>query len=127
MSSLDDAIKFINGRDKPLALYMFSTHSAAVKEVIDRTSSGSFVQNDCMMQVFSGALPLGGVGASGHGRYKGRWSYETFSHAKPVMLRNAGMEWLNDWSRNPPMSEGKYRFLSNVIFHSLPANPHQLQ
>lgn len=117
METIQDAINFINERDNPLAFYMFSTDNAAVEQVMQSTSSGSFCQNDCMTQLFAGTLPLGGVGASGHGRYKGRWSFEAFSHYKAVLRRPANLEFVNDWSRNPPLNDSKYNLLSYALLH----------
>ena len=33
------------------------------------------------------SLPFGGVGQSGFGAYHGRFSFDTFSHYKPVLSR----------------------------------------
>lgn len=34
------------------------------------------------------ALPFGGVGKSGMGAYHGKYSFDTFSHKKAVLIRN---------------------------------------
>lgn len=48
-SKLDEAIKYINEGEKPLALYYFGTaNSSNMKRVLKETSSGSFVANDCL-------------------------------------------------------------------------------
>ena len=47
------------------------------------------------LAVFS--LPFGGVGHSGLGSYHYQYSFETFSHAKPVVQTNTGLEALNQW------------------------------
>lgn len=100
----------------PLALYLFTNDAGEVESVLDSVPAGSVCVNDTLMQVIAGILPFGGVGDSGAGRYKGRWSYETFTHAKPVMWRSQRGEWLHDWTRNPPMSEAKYGKLSMAMF-----------
>lgn len=44
----DEVIDFINDRDKPLAAYYFGkTDSVNCKRMIDETSSGAFMANDC--------------------------------------------------------------------------------
>ena len=40
------------------------------------------------------AMPFGGVGASGMGAYHGRFSFEVFSHKKPVLIDK--MVWLSE-------------------------------
>jgi aldehyde dehydrogenase (NAD+) len=42
--------------------------------------------NDVIVQVSHPHLPFGGVGASGWGTYHGQYGFQTFSHAKPVMI-----------------------------------------
>jgi len=44
---LNDAIDFINDREKPLAVYYFGDkNSARCQKVCDETSSGAFVTNE---------------------------------------------------------------------------------
>lgn len=74
-NTIDDAIKFINERDKPLSIYYFGTNSdrnSSLIKVQDQTSSGSFVVNEVVVQIMSSYLPFGGVGASGYGRLHGK-------------------------------------------------------
>uniref|UniRef100_A0A8D1GHD9 Aldehyde dehydrogenase n=1 Tax=Sus scrofa TaxID=9823 RepID=A0A8D1GHD9_PIG len=59
---LDEAIDFINRREKPLALYAFSNNSQVVKRVLAQTSSGGFCGNDGFMHMTLSSLPFGGVG-----------------------------------------------------------------
>ena len=49
VASVDAAIAFVNDREKPLALYVFSTDSAVCQAVANRTSSGGFLANDTLM------------------------------------------------------------------------------
>ena len=84
VSSIDEAVKFVKGREKPLALYVFATERDA-KRVIDSTSSGGACVNDVIMHVANEHLPFGGVGNSGMGRYHGRDSLYAFSHRRSVL------------------------------------------
>ena len=82
---VDAAIAFITARDKPLALYAF-THSEATKARLEaETSSGGLVFGAAIVQLSAPALPFGGVGESGMGRYQGHYSIDTFSHVKAVL------------------------------------------
>ncbi|XP_049676304.1 aldehyde dehydrogenase family 3 member B1-like isoform X2 [Accipiter gentilis] len=101
VASVDDAIAFINARERPLVLYVFSSRKEVVKRVLERTSSGGFCANDTIMHMTIPSLPFGGIGQSGLGRYHGRSSFETFSHQRSTLLRGAGRETLNT-PRYPP-------------------------
>ncbi|XP_027625228.1 aldehyde dehydrogenase family 3 member B1 [Tupaia chinensis] len=107
---LDEAVDFINRREKPLALYAFSNSNQVVTQVLARTSSGAFCGNDGFMYMTLTSLPFGGVGASGMGRYHGKFSFDTFSHHRACLLRCAGMEKVNDL-RYPPYSPRNLRLL----------------
>jgi aldehyde dehydrogenase (NAD+) len=85
--SLDDIIKTINDRPKPLALYVFSENSDVAKRVIDEVSFGGGCINDTISHLASPYLPFGGVGTSGIGSYHGKGSFETFSHKKSIMKK----------------------------------------
>ncbi|TAH66751.1 MAG: coniferyl aldehyde dehydrogenase [Rhodopseudomonas palustris] len=83
-----EPIAFINGRDRPLALYWFGSNDAARDEVLARTVSGGVTINDCLVHFAQINQPMGGVGASGIGAYHGQWGFDTFSHLKPVFYRS---------------------------------------
>jgi aldehyde dehydrogenase (NAD+) len=85
VDSIDEAIGFVNGREKPLALYVFTRRPEVEQEVVARTSSGGVCVNGTLVHIGSPALPFGGVGPSGMGAYHGRFTFETFSHRKAVM------------------------------------------
>jgi aldehyde dehydrogenase (NAD+) len=84
---LDDALAALNGREKPLALYVYSVDPEVIERVISGTSSGSVCVNHNAVQLAVPGLPFGGVGASGMGAYHGRAGFDTFSHAKGVLRK----------------------------------------
>ena len=85
---LDDTIARINAGDRPLALYVFSDRQEVVDRVLSRTTSGSAVVNDTLLQFVQDDMPFGGVGASGMGSYHGEEGFKTFSHAKGVFVQS---------------------------------------
>ena len=87
VKGIDEAIEFINGREKPLALYLFSRDAAAETRVLGETSSGGACINGTILHIGNSKMPFGGVGPSGMGAYHGRHSFETFSHRKAVLRR----------------------------------------
>jgi aldehyde dehydrogenase (NAD+) len=87
VDDIDQAIEFINGRDKPLALYVFTGSRPVRDRVLGRTSSGGATVNGTMFHVAVPELPFGGIGPSGTGAYHGKASFQTFSHAKSVLRK----------------------------------------
>ena len=85
VDGLDAAIDFINDRDKPLALYVFTDSDATRGRIADETSSGGLGYGLPLAHLTVSDLPFGGVGESGMGNYHGRYSIETFSHRKAVL------------------------------------------
>ena len=87
--SLDEAIAYVNARERPLALYWYGHDKAARDTVLARTISGGVTINDCMWHFGQEELPFGGVGASGMGAYHGEVGFRTFSKDKPVFHQSA--------------------------------------
>ncbi|KAM9222011.1 LOW QUALITY PROTEIN: aldehyde dehydrogenase family 3 member B2-like [Dugong dugon] len=96
VKGLDEAVDFITRREKPLALYAFSSNSQMVNQMLERTSSGSFRGNEGFVYLTLPSLPLRGVGHSGMGRYHGKFSFDAFSRHRACLLSNAGLEKLNE-------------------------------
>lgn len=105
-----EAIKFINAREKPLSLYVFSSLKRIQNAFKEETSSGSMVMNDVIVHLSVETLPFGGVGASGMGGYHGKYSFLTFSHQKSILVRDFGAigEFLGK-TRYPPYFDWKVK------------------
>ncbi len=84
-SDLDDIIRKINDRPKPLALYLFINDKVIRRKIIREISFGGGAVNNAIMHFVSHYLPFGGVGQSGMGRYHGKYSFDEFSHTKSVL------------------------------------------
>ena len=83
--SLDEAVAFVNGREKPLALYFFGK-PADGRNVVRRTSSGGACINDTIMHIANDKIPFGGVGNSGMGSYHGKRSFDAFTHERALVV-----------------------------------------
>ena len=81
---IEDAIDFVNGRDRPLGLYYFGEDATEERKVLERTISGGVTVNDVIFHVSMEDLPFGGIGPSGMGAYHGIDGFRTFSHARAV-------------------------------------------
>jgi len=110
----DEAIEFINSKEKPLALYVFSKDDSVAKRIMSNCTSGGMCVNDIMMHAGVDTLPFGGVGNSGMGGYHGKFSFDTFSHKRGCMVRQQKMESLNSL-RCPPYSEKKLSWLEWIM------------
>lgn len=82
--SLDQAIGYIEARDKPLALYIYSPDENVVETVLARTSSGGVTVNGVFSHYLENNLPFGGVNTSGMGSYHGYFGFKCFSHERAV-------------------------------------------
>ncbi|QNP68496.1 aldehyde dehydrogenase family protein [Streptomyces roseirectus] len=90
VDGLDEALAFINDRDKPLALYVFSESAETRDRIAAETSSGGLGYGLPLAHLTVSDLPFGGVGESGMGNYHGRYSIETFSHRKAILDKPLG-------------------------------------
>ena len=99
---LEDAIAFVNARDRPLALYCFTNDKRVRKQVLDGATSGGVTLNGTLLHAGHDGLPFGGIGASGMGAYHGRDGFRRFSHVRAVHAIGIinPLEWLGPpWGR----------------------------
>ena len=101
---LDEAIDFIRSREKPLALYLFTSDKQAERRVLDTCSFGGGCINDTIIHLATTHMPFGGVGNSGMGSYHGKKSFDTFTHARSIVKKST---WLDLPMRYHPYSEKK--------------------
>ena len=87
VDSMQQAIDFVSEREKPLALYLFTSDEATEEAVLEETSSGGVCVNGTILHIGDARMPFGGVGPSGMGAYHGKHTFETFSHRKAVLTR----------------------------------------
>jgi len=81
---MSEAARFVNERDRPLALYVYSKNKQTARRFLARTLSGGAAVNSPMLHLSVEDLPFGGVGASGQGAYHGEYGFLTFTHERAV-------------------------------------------
>lgn len=86
--NITEVITEINKREKPLALYLFTTDKKTEQKVLSKTFFGGGCVNDTIIHVVNNHIPFGGVGNGGMGRYHGKDSFYSFSHTKSMMKGN---------------------------------------
>jgi aldehyde dehydrogenase (NAD+) len=87
VQNLDEAIRFVNSRPKPLSAYLFTKTRETRERVIKEVPAGGMLVNHIAFQVSTAKLPFGGVGASGMGAYHGKFGFDEFSHRKSVLTK----------------------------------------
>ncbi|WP_428912448.1 aldehyde dehydrogenase [Niallia sp. Krafla_26] len=91
-SDHSDMIDGINQRPKPLALYVFSESESFQQTILEKISFGGGCINDTVYHLSSPYLPFGGVGESGVGAYRGKGSFDTFSHEKSILKQTTKVD-----------------------------------
>ena len=104
-TELQEALTYINEREKPLALYYFGNNETA-KKVLKETSSGGVCINDTLLHVANHKLPFGGVGNSGMGKYHGKESFLAFTHERGVVSSSTKLD--------IPLKYPPYKFFSLI-------------
>jgi beta-apo-4'-carotenal oxygenase len=94
VSNLDEAIRIANSvNSTPLGLYPFG-NKAETSRVLQEVASGGASINDGYFHGCIPTLPFGGVGDSGQGAYRGKASFDTFTHRRSFTTTPGWMEGL---------------------------------
>lgn len=88
-STAEEALKIINTREKPLALYIFSRNRKFVSGMLKDTTAGGTGVNEVLLQFAHPNLPFGGINNSGLGNSHGFYGFRAFSHERAVLRHNA--------------------------------------
>ncbi|WP_144392620.1 coniferyl aldehyde dehydrogenase [Pleionea sediminis] len=84
---INDAIRYIQTKPRPLALYLMTFNKKLQKQLLRHTHAGGVCINDSVIHVAQDDLPFGGVGSSGMGHYHAKEGFLTFSKAKPIFKK----------------------------------------
>ncbi len=95
----------------PLAFYIFTSSKKAEKWWLQSVAFGGGCVNNAAWHLTNHHLPFGGRGASGMGRYHGRFSFDTFSHKKAILRTPT---WFDPAAKYPPL-KGKLNFFKKII------------
>lgn len=106
-----EALDIISRNPYPLAFYVFTSDTNNGRTWIDQVSFGGGCVNNAAWHFANPYLPFGGVGASGLGAYHGKYSFDTFSHVKPVMHTPT---WFDPNLKYPPF-QGKLKWIRRLM------------
>lgn len=87
-TTIDEAIDYVNSKERPLALYVYSKSKANIKKVIDNTRAGGTCINNNVIHYANHNLPFGGTNNSGIGKSNGVFGFKAFSNERAVMKQH---------------------------------------
>ena len=102
----------INSLESPLALYVFDKDIGYAENIIRSLKFGGGVVNGTILHMTSPYMPFGGIGASGMGSYHGKYSFETFTHKKAVLISKGK---LTNKFLYPPYGKTKKWILRKIL------------
>ncbi len=111
--NLDDALRLIDAREKPLVLYLFSRSRAVIRQVLRGTRAGGTAINDTLVHFYQRNLPFGGVGNSGVGKAHGFYGFDAFSNARGVLEQP--LPWSGIQLLYPPYTKFKQKLIDFTI------------
>ena len=109
--TVDEARGVIALNPNPLALYVFTSSKKKEKDWLHNMAFGGGCVNNASWHLTNHNLPFGGRGFSGTGQYHGKYSFETFSHKKPVMKTPT---WFDPAIKYPPF-KGKLKLFKRFV------------
>ena len=110
--SFDKLVDELKDKDKPLALYIFSSNKKHIKKVTTELSYGGGCINDVVIHLATSEMGFGGVGESGMGSYHGKDGFDAFSHYKSIVNKKT---WLDLPMRYQPYKSKLYEKLLHIF------------
>ncbi len=110
--SFDAVVSGLKDRDKPLALYLFSSDRERVRRVTGELTYGGGCINDVVIHLATSEMGFGGVGESGMGSYHGKDGFDAFSHYKSILDKKT---WLDLPMRYQPYRSKLYEKLLHLF------------
>ena len=111
-NDFDKLIEELKDKDKPLALYLFSSNKKHIERVTTELSYGGGCINDVVVHLATSEMGFGGVGESGMGSYHGKDGFAAFSHYKSVMDKKT---WIDLPMRYQPYKNKFYEKLLHMF------------
>jgi aldehyde dehydrogenase (NAD+) len=81
----EEAVEFIQKKEKPLALYIFSNNKSNINYFIKNTRAGGGCINMVDVHFFNHFLPFGGSNNSGIGKSHGYEGFKAFSNERGIL------------------------------------------
>ncbi len=110
--NFDKVVEELKDKNKPLALYLFSSDKKHIKRVTTELSYGGGCINDVVIHLATSEMGFGGVGESGMGAYHGKDGFDAFSHYKSIVDKKT---WLDLPMRYQPYKSKLYEKMLHLI------------
>lgn len=107
----EEAMNIVVQNNNPLSFYLFTKNKNIEKEWLQKIPFGGGCINNCLLHFTTRQMPFGGIGSSGMGAYHGKYSFEIFSHSKPVLRSTT---W-PDPAIKYPSYKGKLKWIKKLI------------
>ncbi|MHA2090411.1 MAG: aldehyde dehydrogenase family protein [Candidatus Kariarchaeaceae archaeon] len=112
----EEVIDYIESRPHPLALYIYTQNKKVKEHFLQNLSFGGGMVNDSVIYYLHPQVPFGGIGDSGMGNYSGKYTFDTFSQARPVIEAGGIIDRTSEklgvkFFRYPPYNSTKIRLL----------------
>jgi len=110
--TLEDAVTYINSKEKPLSLYIYSKSNKNIDYVLNNTRAGSTCINNNLLHASNHYLPFGGANNSGMGKSHGFFGFQEFSNTRSVLKYN-----FKGFTENfyPPYTRAKQKLIDLAI------------
>ncbi|KZT04151.1 NAD-dependent aldehyde dehydrogenase [Laetiporus sulphureus 93-53] len=125
VKDLDEAIAFVNARENPLAIYVFTHNANVKKKVLDNTRSGTASVNEVIMHCQAYGMPFGGIGASGMGYATGKYAFDTFTHLRNTVDNPYWTDSTVLSARYTPYKPGPLSWFNWLLRPKFPALPRE--
>lgn len=106
-----EAIEIVRKNKNPLSFYLFTKDAKKEKEWMQKISFGGGCINNTVWHFTNKKMAFGGIGNSGLGAYHGQFTFEIFSHRKPVLKSPT---WFDPSIKYPPF-KGKINLLKKIF------------
>lgn len=83
--NIEEAIAFINAKERPLALYAFTKKQKVRDFILQNTTAGATVFNHIFLHHYNNQLPFGGINNSGIGKSHGYYGFLEFTNMRAVV------------------------------------------
>jgi aldehyde dehydrogenase (NAD+) len=87
-TSMSEVLEYINSKEKPLALYIFSKNKKRINDIINNTRAGGTCINHNLLQFQNHNLPFGGSNNSGIGKSHGYFGFLEFTNQRSVLKQH---------------------------------------
>lgn len=110
-NNTEDAMKMVLQNPNPLSFYLFTNNKKTEKEWINKISFGGGCINNTAWHFTNKRFPFGGTGNSGMGAYHGKYTFDVFSHKKPVLKTS---DCIDPSLKYPPLTN-KLKWIKKLI------------